>query len=194
MHFTNGGGALAPITQLEIGAALPLRLLALNTRSAYSRVDRGFLPFDISTGPIDRVRAEMVVERKPALEYLPMNAPEAEQQLVSGVYALEDNRTRWMAGRAVILLKSPTTATPLRVVFYIPESAPARRISVLLDGREVAAQTFQNPGICTLEAPAQRPPNPTATLTIIVDKTITVAGDPRELGVVLSEAGFIVKR
>ena len=65
---------------------------------------------------------------------------------------------------------------------------------MLLDGREVAAQAFQNPGIYTLEAPAQSPKNPTATLTIIVDKTITVAGDPRELGVVLSEAGFMVKR
>src|SRR5262249_35604366 len=94
-HFTTSGGALTPIAQREIRASLPLRLFALNTRSAYSTIDRGYLPFDISTGPIDRVRADLVVERKPALEYLPMNAPEAEQQLVSGVYALEDNRFRW---------------------------------------------------------------------------------------------------
>ena len=128
-HFTTGGGALAPIAQREIRASLPLRLFALNTRSAYSTIDRGYLPFDISTGPIDRVRAELVVERKPTLEYLPMNAPEAEQQLVSGVYALEDNRFRWTAGQAVILLKSPAAATPLRAVFVIHGASPARRIS-----------------------------------------------------------------
>src|SRR5262249_37752607 len=79
-HFAGSVGGLAPVVQQEIRVDLPLRLIALHTRSAYSVVDRGFLPFDISTGPIDRVRAEMVVEREPKLEYLPMNAPEAEQQ------------------------------------------------------------------------------------------------------------------
>ena len=126
----------------------------------------------------------------PTLEYLPMNAPEAEQQLVSGVYALEDNRFRWTAGQAVILLKSPAVATPLRVVFVIHGASPARRISLLLDGKEVAAQTYTKPDAYTLEAPAQRPSNATATLTIVVDKTFSVAGDGRELGIVLSEAGF----
>ena len=127
-HITTAGGALAPIAQRDILATLPLRLFALNTRSAYSTIDRGYLPFDISTGPIDRVRAEMVVEREPKLEYLPMNAPEAEQQLVSGVYELEDHRYRWTAGQAVILLKSPATPTPVRVVFTIHGSSPARRV------------------------------------------------------------------
>jgi len=169
---------------------LPLRLFALNTRSAYSTIDRGYFPFDISTAPIDRVRAELVVERKPALEYLPMNAPEAEQQLVSGVYALEANRFRWTAGQAVILLKSPAAATPLQAVFVIHAASPARRISLLLDGKEVAAQTYSKPDAYTLIAPAQRPSNASATLTIVVDKTFSVAGDGRELGMVLSEAGF----
>ena len=64
VHFTTSGGALTPIARREIRSILPLRLIALNTRSAYSTVDRGFLPFDISaTGPIDRVRAELVAER-----------------------------------------------------------------------------------------------------------------------------------
>ncbi len=53
-HFTTSGGALTPISQREIRSSLPLRLIALNTRSAYSTMNRGYLPFDISTGPIDR--------------------------------------------------------------------------------------------------------------------------------------------
>ena len=121
VHFTAGGGALTPIGAREIGSALPLRLNALHTRSAYTRVDRGYLPFDVSTGIIDRVRAEIVVERPPSLAYVVMSGPGAAQQVVSGVY--EDN---WTAGRAVILLKSPAAAAPLQVKVYIHPLAPAR--------------------------------------------------------------------
>ena len=41
-----------------------------------------------------------------------MNAPEADQQIVSGVYQLEEGRYRWMAGRAVVLLKRPDRPCP----------------------------------------------------------------------------------
>jgi hypothetical protein len=185
VHFSAGGGALTPIAQREIRATLPLRLIALHTRSAYSTVDRGYLPFDISSGPIDRVRAEIVVEREPKLSYVVMKTPEAEQQLVSGVY-----QDQWMSGRAAILLKSPTAATPLQVKFFIPQLAPARRISVLVDGQQVAEKTYDAPGLYTLETRPIRPEKPTTTLTIVVDKTFSVAGDRRELGVVLVAAGF----
>ena len=187
VHFTTGGGALTPIAQREIGATLPLRLIGLNTRSAYSTADYGMLPFDISSGPIDRVRADVVVERQPKLEFFTMDAPEAEQQLVSGVYALE-GKTRWMAGQAVILLKSPATATSLRVTFYTPNP---RRVALSLDGREIVSQMFDTPGRYSVQAAAQRPEKPVTTLTITVDKTITVRGDNRELGIVLSEVGFV---
>ena len=185
VHFSAGGGALTPIAQREIRSTLPLRLMALHTRSAYSTVDRGYLPFDISTGPIDRVRAEIVVEREPKLTYLLMKTPEAEQQLVSGVY-----QDQWMSGRAVILLKSPDTAIPLQVKFFIPQPAPARQISLLIDGQQVAEKTYDAPGLYTLETPPIQPAKPTTTLTIVVDKTFSVPGDRRELGVVLIAAGF----
>jgi hypothetical protein len=189
VHFSTSGGALTLLTEREIRATLPLRLIALHTRSAYSTVDQGFLPFDISTGPIDRVRAEIVVEREPKLAYLPMNAPEAEQQLVSGVYALE-GPLRWMAGEAAILLKSPAAPTPLRVEFTIHELAPARRITLLVDGVKVAEHTYSAPGNYTLEAPSMQPAKPAAMLTILADKTFFVSGDHRELGLVLYAAGF----
>jgi hypothetical protein len=189
IHFTTSGGALTQVAEREIRATLPLRLIALQTRSAYSTVDQGFLPFDVSTGPIDRVRAEVVVEREPKLSYLPMDAPEAEQQLVSGVFSLEGS-TRWMAKQAVILLKSPLVATPLRVELYISGQTPARRVSLFVDGTKMVEHTYSAPGLYTLETPAMRPAKPTTTLTIAVDKTFSVANDRRELGIVLKAAGF----
>jgi hypothetical protein len=92
-----------------------------------------------------------------------------------------------MAAEAVILLKSPADATPLRVAFYTPNP---RRVTLLLDGAEIASQTFDKPGLYTLQSPPQSPSKPVAALTIKVDKTISVPGDRRELGIVLTEAGF----
>ncbi len=86
------------LTESEIHATLPLRIIGLDTRSAYSSVDKGLLPFGLSTGPIDRVRADLVMERRPVLEYVPMTAAE---QMVSGFYQLEDG-WRWIGPRAGI--------------------------------------------------------------------------------------------
>jgi len=118
-----------------------------------------------------------------------MNAPEAEWQLVSGVSFLE-GETRWMAEQAVILLKSPAAATPVRVKLYISASTPARRVTLQLDGAQIASETYAQPGIHTLETRPIQPRNPTATLTITVDKTFSVPGDRRVLGIVLIGAGF----
>ena len=127
LEFTTGGGKLAPLAQQEIRPWLPLRLFGLHSRSGYSNVDKGFLPFDISTAPIDRVRAEQVVKREPTREDLPMNAPEAQEQIVSGVYPLEGGNTwRWTGGRAVILLKKPAAPERLRVS-HLRSTTPRRR-------------------------------------------------------------------
>lgn len=188
--FTTGGGALTLVRDREIHSTLPLRLIGLDARSAYSTASKGFLPFDVSKGPIDRVRAELVVERKPSLSYLTMGAPEAEQHIASGVYQLEEGRFRWMSGRAVFLLKSPPSAAPLRVVFNIPEIAPARRVSVYVGDQRAASGRYASPGTYTLETPPLAPERETATVAITVDRIFTVPGDRRKLGMVLSEVGF----
>src|SRR5258708_40157541 len=84
---------------------IPFRLVAMLGRSAYSTTRWGLRPFDISLAAIDRLRAEIVVERKPTLSDLPMNAPEAEQQIVSGGYQLEDGQWRGMGRTATLLLE-----------------------------------------------------------------------------------------
>jgi len=179
-----------PLLAAVVQPAIPLRLIGLESHSGYSTVQKGFWPFGISTGPIDRLTAARVVERQPTLSWLPVNAPEAIDQIASGVYSLEDNRFRWMSRRSVVTLKSPTAPMPLRVEFHIPENAPARRVTLRVDGREVASQTFPGPGDYTLVAPALQPAGRSAAVEIEIDRTFSVPGDQRELGIVLTAVGF----
>ena len=177
----------APLMTWEIRPAVPLRLIGLESRSGYSTASKGFLPFGISRGPVDRVRADLLVERKPALEYLSM--AEAEQ-LVTGLYSLEDHRWRWMARRGVVLLKSPPAPRPLQVEFTIPAVSPVRSIEMQLDGRTVAAQSYAGPGSYTLASPPLAPSGPSATVTLIADRSFSVPGDRRDLSVIVTGVGF----
>jgi hypothetical protein len=183
-------GPVSLLKTFEIRPAIPLRIIGLETESGYSTISRGIWPFGVSTGVIDRVRVVELVERRPTLEYLPMNAPEATEQIVTGIHDLEGNRYRWMSRAGVIALKSPAAAAPLRVVFTIPNQAPGRKVTLLLDGREIASQVYSAPGAYTLESPAVRPASPTATVEIRVDRTFAAPPDKRELGIVLTAAGW----
>ena len=189
-HSVEVPGPRTLIAQAEVRPANPLRLIGLDSHSGYSTVSRGFWPFGAGGGVIDRLRAVEIVERHPTLEFVPMNSPEAADQIVSGIYGLDDNRFRWMAGTGVLALKSPSGPKPLRVDLYIPDAAAARRVTLLLDGREVAAQGYGAPGQYTLESPPVRGTEGAATLTIQVDRTFRAPGDNRELGIVLTGAGF----
>ena len=182
---TTGGGQLVTLAEREITPALPFRLIALGSKSGYSTASAGFRPFDISTQPIDRVRAQVVVERKPTQSYLTMNAPEAENQIVSGLFGAETS-WRWMGDRAVILLKPPPEPQPLHVVFNIPDAAPARRVTLALDGVVLEDKIYDKPGGYTLSTK----PVSGGTVTISVDKTFSTGGDRRQLGIIVSELGF----
>ncbi|HTX34836.1 MAG TPA: hypothetical protein VME43_07440 [Bryobacteraceae bacterium] len=179
-----------PLLAAVIRPAIPLRLIGLESHSGYSTVQKGFWPFGISAGAIDRLTAVKVVERQPTLSYLPMNAPEAPEQIVSGIYDLEDHHFRWMARTAALVLKSPTAALPLRVEFSIPANAPGRRVTVRMDGREVASETYPAPGAYTLSTPPLQAAGASAAIQIEVDRAFSVPGDRRELGIVLTGVGF----
>lgn len=180
----------ATIAEQAIRATLPLQLIGLEARSGYSTATKGFRPFDISTAPIDIVRAAVVLDRRPTLAWLPMNAPEAATQIISGLYDLEGGAWRWMSGAAVVLLKSPSQPLALEAEFTIPDAAPARRVELRLEGRVVASGTYAGPGAYTLKSPPQSPVLPSATVTLTIDRTFSVPGDHRELGIILSAIGF----
>ena len=54
----------------------------------------------------------------------------------------------------------------------------------------VASETYSGPGAYTLKSPPQTPAGPTASVTLTIDRTFSVPGDHRELGVVVSGIGF----
>ena len=184
--YNHGGRALVPVGQREIRPWLPFRLIGLHAKSGYSTAEKGLFPFDITGSPIDELRAGILEARAPTLSNLPMNAPEAELQILFGISKLEENRWRWMGKSGAVALKRPVAPTPVRVGFYLPDQAPARRITILVDGKELESQTFPGPGSYVMSTR----PITGSWVTITVDKTFTVPGDSRELGLILTEAGF----
>ncbi len=176
--------ALAPLAHAEILPRLPLRMVSLGGRSAYSLASRGLRPFEFSAAVIDRVRAEIVVERKPELSWIDPRDPQAAPQIVSGLYT-----DGWMTEQATVLLKRPGEAAPLRATFFIPAQAPARRVRMLVDGQLVAEETFPAPGSYSLAVPftggAQG-----LTVALTVDNTFLAPPDERHLGMVVTGIGF----
>jgi hypothetical protein len=182
-HNVEFTAPLSPLAAAGIESAIPLRLIGLNSNSGYSTVAEGYLPFGVSTDPIDRVSARMVMERHPTLEYLTMDSPAATAQIVSGIFPND----RWMSQAGIVVLKTPAVPKKLRAEFYIPPNAPARRVTLLLDGREVASHTYPGPGPFTLTSAE---PFQGSTVEVRVDRTFTAPPDQRALGMILIGVGF----
>jgi Dolichyl-phosphate-mannose-protein mannosyltransferase len=172
---------LAPLSEFEISPRIPLRLISLSGRSAYS-AGSGFLPFEISRGPIDRVRAEIAIQ--PRLGYLDPRDPAATPQIVSGL-----SPDGWMSGDAKLLLKAPVRAGPLEISFYVPDNAPARRLRVTMNGVLIIDKEIPHPGLYTVSAPAASV-SANVVVSLAVDKTFSVPGDQRALGLVIRGIGF----
>ncbi len=175
------GVPLAPFAAAEIAPRIPLRLISLSGRSAYSYGAHGFFPFEISAGPIDRVRAEIAIE--PRLSYVDPRRPESASQILSGL-----SPDGWMSSQARILLKASGNAEPLEIAVYLPGNAPARRLRVSFNGGPAIEQALPRPGLHTLHAPA--PEAKTILVTLAVDRTFHAPGDARELGLVIRGIGF----
>lgn len=175
---------LAPFSQIEIRPRILLRLYSLDGRSAYSVATRGLLPFEISNGPIDRVRAEIAIE--PELSYLDPKDPRAAPQLLSGISA-----DGWTEQQATVLLKVPPDAARISVSFYVPLDAPARHVALSANGRVLVERDLpKSDAIYNLSAPAPTSASSLA-VTITVDKTFPgPGGDARNLGVLVTGIGF----
>jgi 4-amino-4-deoxy-L-arabinose transferase-like glycosyltransferase len=171
------------IAAAVVRPAIPLRIISLDGRSAYSVASpRGLLPFEISRGPIDRVRTDVVLERKAELTWIDPKDPHATAQIVSGLFP-----DGWMTQRASVILKRG--AGLLVANLYVPDIAPARRVSMSVDGRTVAQETFSSPGVHSISS-ADTGSSDTVTVTLEVDKTFSTASDLRKLGIVVVGIGF----
>jgi hypothetical protein len=142
------------------------------------------LPFEISRGVVDRVRAEVASERKPQLIWIDPRDPAAAPQMLSGLWP-----DSWTSKSANILLKQPDHPMPLRIDFYIPKPAAARRVQWFVDGELIDDRTYPEPGHYIMTTPPMMPNGP-ITITITVDKTVSTPEDHRAMGMILVGAGF----
>ncbi|MEO8028725.1 MAG: glycosyltransferase family 39 protein [Bryobacteraceae bacterium] len=179
-------GLLAVTARRTITSPIPLRMNSLHGRSAFSVASSGLRPFDISLDEIDEVRAELVQERKATLESLRIGDPASAPQIIRGLFA-----DGWTGGEVVVTLKRPAHPAAITATLNIPPAAAARRVEVLVDGVRVLDKTFEKPGVYSV-ATGVLPAQPgAATVTLRFDKTVRVPPDQRDLGVLLSEIGFV---
>ena len=85
---------------------------------------------------------------------------------------------------------APAAPKPLEVDLYIPDAAPGRRVTLTLDGRKVADQTYSAPGSHTLRTEPLSVAGAQTTLEITIDRSFSPPGDRRELGMTLASVGF----
>jgi hypothetical protein len=190
VSLTVGGGQLVEVAKQDIVTTLPLRLIGLGSKSGYSDASAGLRPFDVRGGAVDRLRLERVIERKPTLSYVPMGAAEAEQHLLSGVYQVEDGKTRWMGKQARLIVQPKAEVNEVSATVYVPGMAKARRVWLEWNGVRVAELPFAKDGLYTVSAKGVKTGMEQGVLTVECDATFVAAGDTRELGVVLVEAGL----
>lgn len=174
----------APLLDTYVCPRVPLRIISVEGGSGFSTASKGLRPFEISHEVVDHLTASVVVARNAELSYLDPKDPKAAAQLVSGIFP-----DGWMSEQASILLKVPTDAKSLRVEYFVPPDAPARRLTLLADGKVVGEDSFTSPGARSLAVPYQ----PTATQMTVglrVDRTHTVPPDGRLLGVIVTAVGF----
>jgi hypothetical protein len=178
------------LMERDVRPWMPFRLIALESHSGYSSVSKGFFPYGIGTGLVDRIHADIFKEAKATLMDLPMNAPEAESQILSGIFDLEQGKQRWTSGAATVVLVSSADAQPLHAQVYVPDNAAAREATVLLDGRKVHSQSIAPGMMLRIVTPPQKAAGPTSVVSLQVDRTFLVPGDSRKLGVVLLDIGW----
>jgi len=188
--YTTGGGTLAPFAKETITPQMPFRLVGLDVNSAWSTASMGLLPFSISTGPVDIVQADLVVEKQPTLSFVRMGAPQAESHIVSGIYQLESGLFRWMGEQGSVFLKTNGESAPLEVKLFIPDTAPAREVIVEVDGKEIDREKYNSTGLKEMKTLPVKWPRGRALVTIRVDQTFVSPGDTRKLGIILQEVGF----
>ena len=178
----------AKVFERVITSPIPLRIMSLGGGSAFSSVgDDGAWPFLISRTPMDRVRAETIIEVQPTLPYVKIKTPEAALHIVSGV----DNGDSWTLDRATLSLLRPAGPAVLRAIFYIPEIGVGREVQLAVDGVQIVAKRYNETGLFTLDSPVLDAPAGRAVITISTDKPLRVSGDNRPLGVVLTDIGFV---
>ena len=186
---TQGRGDLVPIGEAEIGPDLPLRLIGLQSRSCFSAAS-GLREFDVTTKPADIIRVEKLVNREPTLSWLPMNAPEAVNQIVAGAYGVENGQWRWVAAQAIFRLHTPQSDRRFTAAIYAPPQAVPCHVTLSVNGTAIATATYTTTGRYDLSGSVKGELSESVTAVLSTDHTFRPPGDARDLGLVLTAIGF----
>lgn len=190
--YATGGNTMETRLSRDVKPSLPVRIVGLGAGVGYATAGWGLKAFDFSSGLVDRLTLVEAVGTEPVLSWLPMNAPEAQFQIVSGASRVEANAWRWAERRSVYRLKTPTGQAFVSADIFIPDVAPGRTVSLLVDGKPVAQQTYGAPGGYTLRSPELVLDGRAATVTLLIDKDFQPAGESRRLGVIVCGIGFVL--
>ena len=80
----------------------------------------------------------------------------------------------------------------MRLEGALPETAPGRRIELVLDGRSVSSQQLAGPGPIVMESKPVTLDGATADIEVRLDRDFSPGGgDQRRLGMIVSAIGFV---
>jgi hypothetical protein len=139
-------------------------------------------------------------EPRPKLSYLKMGDIRCRPQLLSGWYNIEEGAWRWMAKEAEAVVRAPSgysSEFALQLFFppdYMERAGGPVTVSVTLDGKPLAKETYVRPGGYRMSAaaPRNRSTSPEATVGIRLNRALPPSGaERRELGAVVSALGFL---
>jgi hypothetical protein len=154
----------------------------------------------VSLGDTPPAAGGEATPEEPKLSYLNLGDIRSKAQLGSGWYGVEDGGWRWMSQQAEAVLRTPALAAPVfEMQLFFPPDFMARAggpvtVSVLLDGRPFARETYLQPGGYRLAQAVSRGrfTAPTVRVAIQLSRAIPPsASDRRELGAVVSRLGFV---
>ena len=170
---------------------IPIRTMGRGSNSGYSSSEFGVLPFGLGHGLIDTVSAHVIGAPEPTLSSIKMAEPKAEEHLISGFFPPPDGADwRWMGAVGVAVLKRDPGASQMELNLHIPESAPARRVEVLINDELVADETYDVTGGHTILAPLPEDLTSDARIVIRASPTHSPPGDGRDLSIVVLALGL----
>jgi hypothetical protein len=129
-----------------------------------------------------------------------MSDPNANTQLLSGFYPVENNSWRWTAGKFSALLRTPLAAAEhgatLTLAFNIPEIVIQKlgtiTITPAINGTAMMPSTYKAAGIyaLTVDVPTSMLSGESVRADFTLDKSIPPGTDKRELGIIATSIGL----
>jgi hypothetical protein len=153
----------------------------------------------------EKLRAGATEEETPArMTMLHVADPRAAVQLVKGFHDVEQHSWRWTMGKFAVVLRPPANASRrgARLVLrctvpaVVVQRLTAVRLTATVGGLRLPEETYSKPGeyVYSYDVPAKVLTTDAVMVEFALDKHLAPEdADQRELGIVVSMAGFEAK-